>query len=158
MDGVAFCDNLIEDCTYSVEYFLGKAERADADRQMKNILISGCVMRRAGYGWGIQRPDRETLAHLKSWDHGNRRSGPFTVEDNIFDRSRHMMLHTAAEKAQWLPVLQKNEFIQYEGASFGRFGAAPTAMRKYEDAGIPAEIAETNAFRTVRESAGREKA
>lgn len=149
MDGVLFRDNLIEDCTYSVEYFLGRADRGEADRQMRNILISGCVMRRAGYGWGVQRPDRETPAHLKSWDHFNRLTGPFAIENNVFDRSRHMMLHTAAERAEWVPTLRDNLFLQYDGASFGRFGAAPTAMRPYAKDGIPGEISETNRFLTV---------
>ena len=149
MDGVTFRDCLIEDCSYSVEYFLGKADRAEADRQMKNIRIAGCVMRRAGYGWGVQRPDRQTPAHLKAWDHFNRLKGDFAVEDNIFDRGRHMMLHVAAAKENWLPVFRNNLFVQYPGADLGRVGPIPTVMLPYAEDALPDGLAENNAFRTV---------
>ena len=131
IDRVALKDNLIEDCVYSVEYFLGKPDTADADRQMRNITISGSVMRRAGYGWGIQRPDKLTPAHIKSWDHQNRLTGSFEIRDNIFDLSRHMMLHISAEREEWLPSLEGNTYIQFDGADFGRIGAGPTSMTGY---------------------------
>ena len=131
MDGVVFRNNLIEDCVYSVEYFLGKPADGRADRQMKNILIGGCVMRRAGYGWGIQRPDKTTPAHIKSWDHYNRLTGSFFIRDNVFDLSRHMMIHISAEKNEWLPVLEGNTYIQTRGADFGRAGVYPTEMTAY---------------------------
>ena len=154
MDGVTFRDCLIEDCSYSVEYFLGKADRGDADRQMKNILISGCVMRGAGCGWGVQRPDRLTPAHLKAWDHFNRRTGEFVAENNIFDRSRHMMLHVAAEREEWLPLFRNNLFVQYPGADLGRIGPIPTAMLPYAEDAVPERLAENNAFRSVNTENG----
>ena len=149
MDGVLFRDNLIEDCSYSVEYFLGKADRAEADRRMGNIRISDCVMRNAGYGWGVQRPDRQTPAHIKAWDHENRRTGPFVIENNVFDRSRHMMLHVAASESGWLPEFRENVFIQYRGGSLGRIGAVPTSMLEYAEGEIPASL-EDNRFFGIR--------
>ena len=130
MDGVAFRDNLIENCSYSIEYFLGKGTN-QADRQMRDILISGCVMRQAGAGWGVQRPDKHEEAHIKSWDHYNRLTGAFLIENNLFDRAEYMMLHVAAEEEDWLPVFRDNEYIQYENGLWGRIGKSITTMQKY---------------------------
>ena len=122
--------NLIENCSYSIEYFLGKGTN-QADRQMRNILISGCVMRQAGAGWGVQRPDKHEEAHIKSWDHYNRLTGAFLIENNLFDRAEYMMLHVAAEEEDWLPVFRDNEYIQYENGLWGRIGKSITTMQKY---------------------------
>ena len=138
MDGVSFRDNLIEDCVYSVEYFLGKPEGDDVRRVMRRIAIRGNIMRRAGYGWGIQRPDKTTPAHIKSWDHENRCGGDFLIENNVFDRARHMMLHVSAGREEWLPAFRNNILIQYRGAHLGRIGPIPTAMSAYGEDGIPA--------------------
>ena len=142
MDGIRFSGNLIEKCSYSVEYFLGAPETPAADRQMRDILISGCIMRQAGYGWGIQRPDRQTPAHIKAWDHFNRRTGPFLIENNIMDQSRYMILHIGVSDEAWLPDFRGNTIRQYRGASFGRIGQHPTAMLEYND-----RLAEDDRFR-----------
>ncbi|MCR5263687.1 MAG: right-handed parallel beta-helix repeat-containing protein [Clostridiales bacterium] len=133
MDRVRIRDNLIEDCVYSVEYFLGRPDDPKTDRQMRDIVISGNVMRRAGYGWGIQRPDKTTPAHIKSWDHFNRLTGRFDISGNLFDLSRHMMLHISAEREEWMPGLEGNTYIQSRGADLGRIGAIPTSMAAYTD-------------------------
>ena len=100
---------------------------------MRGIEISGNIMRRAGYGWGIQRPDKTTPAHIKSWDHENCRSGDFVIENNVLDRARHMMLHVSAAREEWLPEFRNNEYVQYRDANFGRIGPVPTSMSVYKE-------------------------
>ncbi len=135
MDGVIFRENLIEDCVYSIEYFLGKPDGDGVNRVMRNIELSGNIMRRAGYGWGIQRPDKMTPAHIKSWDHFNRTDGEFRIEHNVFDRARHMMLHVSAGREEWLPIIRNNTYIQYGGADLGRIGPLPTSMTAFDENG-----------------------
>ena len=142
MDGVSFRENLIEDCVYSVEYFLGKPEDPDVGRIMRRIGIEGNLMRRAGYGWGIQRPDKLTPAHIKSWDHENRCGGDFVIENNLFDRGRAMMLHVSAAREEWLPAFRNNRYIQYRGADLGRIGPLPTSMAAYREDAVPASLGE----------------
>ncbi|MCR4905951.1 MAG: right-handed parallel beta-helix repeat-containing protein [Clostridiales bacterium] len=142
MDGVSFRENLIEDCVYSVEYFLGRPDGEDVSRIMRRIAIEGNVMRRAGYGWGIQRPDKTTPAHIKSWDHENRCGGDFLIGNNVFDRARHMMLHVSAGREEWLPAFRDNTYIQYRGADLGRTGPLPTSMSAYEEDALPAMLGE----------------
>ena len=106
MENVLYKNNLIEFCIYSIEYFL---EQAGNDEQvMKNILMTGNICRFSGYGWGSY-PSR--AAHIKGWDHRNR-SENFVIENNIFDRSRSMLLHIGVQEEKHLPVMRNNTYIQ----------------------------------------------
>lgn len=118
---VTYRDNLVEDCVYAIEYFLGKAENDSATRYMENVLIERNILRRSGYGWGSQRPDKETPAAIKSWGHWNNASD-FFVRDNIFDRSTFNLLNVAADEAGWLPVFEGNTYVQDKGAKGGQMG------------------------------------
>lgn len=154
MVNVTYTDNLIEYCTYSIEYFLdeshnpGKSAESkySTDEQvMKNVIIRGNIMRFAGYGWGDQRPDKTAAAHLKGWDHANPADG-FIVENNIFDRSRYMLVHCGAALAEDLPVFSGNTFIQNTGGQFGRYSKNPTSLLMYDSAAAALESFSVDAF------------
>lgn len=131
MDCVLYKGNLIENCTYSIEYFMGKAEN-DARRNMSHIRIQDNILRFAGYGWGDQRPDREEAAHIKSWDHWNPGENQ-CFSGNILDRSRYMMAHIVANEPQWLPYLRENLWIQHRDGLLGRIGLRPSVVRPYTE-------------------------
>lgn len=118
---ITYRDNLVEDCVYAIEYFLGKAESDSVNRYMNGILIENNILRRAGYGWGSQRPDRETPAILKSWGHWNKASD-FIVRNNIMDRSTENLLNVAASEKEWLPVFEGNMYVQTRGGKGGEMG------------------------------------
>jgi len=118
---VTYKDNLVEDCVYAIEYFLGKADGDSVIRYMDNILMENNILRRAGYGWGSQRPDKETPAILKSWGSRNQASN-FIVRNNIFDRSTHNLLNVSAEQKEWLPVFDGNTYAQKRGGMGGEMG------------------------------------
>lgn len=118
---VTYSDNLVEDCVYAIEYFVGKAESDSVDRYMKDVLIEDNILRRAGNGWGSQRPDKETPAIIKSWGHWNKASD-FIVRDNIFDHSTHNLLNVSASQVDWLPVFEGNTYVQNEGGKGGEMG------------------------------------
>ena len=121
MTDVTYSDNLVEDCVYAIEYFLGQADNDQATRYMEHILFKDNILRRSGFGWGSQRPDKETPALLKSWSHWNKASD-FIVEGNIFDRCTHHLLNVAASEKEWLPHFQGNQYIQEYGALAGQMG------------------------------------
>jgi hypothetical protein len=122
MRNVTYSNNLIEDCVYSVEYFLGREDTIQS-HQMEEILVANNIMRRAGYGWGKQRPDKETPAHIKSWSHHTNNATNFVVANNIFDRSTRDLLNIAAAKSESMPTLANNTYIQHRGASAGSWGS-----------------------------------
>lgn len=113
MQDVTYSNNLIEDCVYAIEYFVGKAENG-ANRRMQNVLFTGNILRRAGYGFGNQRPDKTTPALIKSWGHYNKASN-FRIVGNVFDRSKPHSLHISADDPEWLPKLQNNTHILLKG-------------------------------------------
>ena len=122
MKNVLYANNLIEDCVYSIEYFLGRKD-TNPSHYMENILFTNNLMRRAGYGWGKQRPDKETPAHIKSWTHHINNAINFRVENNIFDRSTHDLLNIAAARKESLPTLSANTYIQYRNKMAGAWGS-----------------------------------
>ncbi len=130
MENVTYRGNLIENCTYSVEYFL---DQTDSPGQiMRNIIIEDNICRCAGFGWGSQRPDKDTPAHIKGWNHKNPADG-FIIRGNIFDRSRSMMIHCGADHPEHLPVFKENIFIQNKEGIFGKYGKNPPDMIRYEN-------------------------
>ncbi|MBQ8509524.1 MAG: hypothetical protein IJ493_06405 [Clostridia bacterium] len=105
MENVLYKDNLIENCIYSIEYFL---EQDNNDEQfMKNILMTGNICRFCGYGWGSFY---SRAAHIKGWDHRNIAEN-FVIENNIFDRSRSMLIHCGVQEEKHLPVMRGNTYI-----------------------------------------------
>ena len=160
MVNVTYTNNLIEYCTYSIEYFLDESHnpgkpaesKYSTDEQvMKNVVIRGNIMRFAGYGWGDQRPDKTAAAHLKGWDHANPADG-YIVENNIFDRSRYMLIHCGAALAEDLPVFSGNIFLQNTGGRFGRYSENPTSLLMYDSAAAALESFSTDAFMLVKET------
>ncbi len=112
MHNITYSNNLIEDCVYSIEYFLGKSPIDSIHHSMKNVSIINNIMRRAGEGWGKQRPDKETPAHIKSWTHYNIATN-FSIRNNIFDRSTYYLLNVNASQPEYLPIFTDNVYIQY---------------------------------------------
>lgn len=124
MKNVTYSNNLVEDCVYSIEYFMGYSDNG-AERYMKNIRMKNNLLRRSGFGWGKQRPDKETPAHIKSWAHYNNASD-FIIEGNIFDRGTVELLNIEADKKEWLPTLKENTYIQHINVPTGTIGEKRT--------------------------------
>ena len=79
-------------------------------------------MRLSGYGWGKQRYNPETPAHLKTFSAQNA-SENYVIKDNIFDRGTQNFFHIAAEKIEDLPTMEGNTYIQYLNGPLGRYGS-----------------------------------
>lgn len=139
MKNVLYANNLIEDCVYSIEYFLGRKD-TNQSHYMENILVANNLMRRAGYGWGKQRPDKETPAHIKSWSHHINHATNFRIENNVFDRSTHDLLNIAAAQKEWLPSLSANTYIQHRDMMAGAWGS--DGVRYVFDDGVAESLKE----------------
>ncbi len=134
---IYFEGNLIENCVYSVECFWGSAKTEGVDRYVENFFIRNNIMRNAGSGFGSTRPNKQEVAHIKTWNAYNKvKDKTFIIENNIFDRSSYMMFHTCVRDAENLdsaPVFRNNTFIQYissddNTASLGKFGKITVAQ------------------------------
>lgn len=150
MTNVLYKDNLVEKCVYSIEYFLDMTE-GDTESYMENIEMCGNILREAGYGWGQQRHNYYTPAHIKGWSYVNRATGNYTIHDNIFDRAAYRIIHTVAEKDEWCPEMYNNTYIQYYGNNIGKLGG--NAVREPDDV-----VMDENADKNVAEVFGEKNA
>lgn len=120
MRNVLYKDNLVEKCVYSIEYFLEMDPEND-ESCMDRIEMCGNILRESGYGWGQQRHNTDTPAHIKGWSYENR-ARHYTVHDNIFDRAAYRMLHLVAKETESCPEMYNNTYIQHHGNMIGQYG------------------------------------
>ena len=121
LKGIRYTNNLVERCVYSIEYFLEKTE-GDSESYISDCEISGNILRLSGYGWGQQRHNTDTPAHIKGWSYENTARN-FRVENNIFDRAAYRMLHLVAKHRESCPDMNGNTYIQTFGYTLGQYGA-----------------------------------
>ena len=121
MTGIRYVNNLVEYCVYSIEYFLEK-NGGDTESYMDDIEMSGNILRFSGYGWGQQRHNKHTPAHIKGWSYENTASN-YSINDNIFDRSAFRMLHLVAKEDESCPTMNGNTYVQTTGNWLGQYGA-----------------------------------
>ena len=134
MNNIRYTNNLIETSTYSIEYFLSFSDIADNKSFMRNVYIGGNFMIDCGYGWGKQRYNPETPAHVKSWNSQNPAEN-YVIENNIFCRSSHDLLQIGCINREGVPVMRGNIYLQKEGGSFGNVAVNPPQPRQaYVDA------------------------
>ena len=120
MTHVRYSGNLVEKCVYSIEYFL-EMNGGDTQSCMENIEICGNILRDSGYGWGQQRHNTDTPAHIKGWSYANRARN-YCVHDNVFDRAAYRMLHLVAAEEASCPQMSGNTYIQQLGGMLGQYG------------------------------------
>jgi len=111
MKNVHYKSNLIEDCVYSIEYFIPESKVEGYVHNMENILIEDNICLRAGYGWGKQRPDKNTPSHIKSWNNDNPAVN-FVIKNNIFEYCTHEFFNISAKDPAWMPVLENNTCVE----------------------------------------------
>ena len=121
MSDIMYCGNLVENCVYSIEYFLEKT-MGDTESIMDGCEMRDNFLRLSGYGWGQQRHNVDTPAHIKGWSYENTARN-FTIHHNVFDRAAYRMIHTVAKEADSCPEMYGNTYIQYPGNLIGQYGA-----------------------------------
>lgn len=125
MTGIRYLRNLVEYCVYSIEYFLIRTQ-GDVESYIDDCEMRENFLRFSGYGWGQQRHNKHTPAHIKGWSFENTASN-YTVADNIFDRAAYRMVHLVAKKQTSCPVMHGNTYVQTLGATLGQYGGNETA-------------------------------
>ncbi len=123
MKNVTYSNNLITDCIYSIEYFLGIAD--GLERYGDNILYENNLCRRAGFGFGgwLNSAHRGAAEHIRSG--GSSTTNPFTnyrIINNIFDRSTFELCQTTTIWDNCKPDYDGNIFIQGLGDQFYTYG------------------------------------
>lgn len=138
--GMRYLDNVVENCNYSIEYFLSRVPAENPSR-MENFLIDGNIMWDSGYGYCQQRPDGTTGAHIKSWCNGCNRATGYVVRNNVFARGKEKLIEISAgltnpDGSDSMPTLTDNVFIGTKGQRFGVVNQGTAIERKYDDDGV----------------------
>jgi hypothetical protein len=120
LKNIKYIGNVVENCVYSIEYFL------DENRGVDGSVIDAClieenILRLSGFGWGQQRHNVHTPAHIKGWSYTNTARN-FIIRNNILDRTAYRMIHTVALDAISCPEMVGNTYIQYWGGTLGLYG------------------------------------
>ena len=94
---ITFDSNLIEYCSYNIEFFNGGEEGVKNhlnEGYYRNIKITNNILRFAGYGFGNNRPHAHGVAHITCWDETFVKSqSSFTITGNIFDCSANNLIY-----------------------------------------------------------------
>lgn len=120
LKNIKYIGNLVENCVYSIEYFLDENRGVDGS-VIDGCLIEGNILRLSGFGWGQQRHNTHTPAHIKGWSYTNTARN-FVIRNNIFDRAAYRMIHTVALDGASCPQMDGNTYIQHRGGVLGRYG------------------------------------
>lgn len=121
MTNIRYQNNLIEYCVYSIEYFLEKTA-GDTESYIEDCEMSHNILRFSGFGWGQQRHNTHTPAHIKGWSYENT-ARDYRIHDNLFDRAAYRMLHLVAKEETSLPKMWNNVYVQKANATLGQYGA-----------------------------------
>ena len=114
MQNIVYRGNLLEENMYNIEYFNSYIE--GRDRCMRNVKFDRNILRKAGYGWGIQRGNaHERLErHIQSWYCSNPAEN-YVISNNIFDRCTGTeSITTYATKSAWLPTFINNYSVNQQ--------------------------------------------
>ena len=135
MQNVLYTNNVLTDCIYNIEYFLTQNNTKNADgtlptyeRIMDNVVFRGNICRRAGYGWGVQRPDGNVPSNIRGWGTHNLTNN-YVIEGNIFDRcvdfknsTNDFLTSTGSAFETALPFFKNNIFVQVPGRTLLGYG------------------------------------
>lgn len=107
---IVFRENLIEYCSYGIEYFTANSEKD----LWKDVVYEGNIIRFSGYGWGITRPDAAAVSAINGWGHKPMNAENFVIRNNILDVSANFMI--VSFYSEPIPVeYSGNTYYQKEG-------------------------------------------
>ena len=121
LTNIRYTDNLIEYCVYAIEYFLDE-NKGYTGSYIDGCEMSGNILRFSGYGWGQQRHNTYSPAHIKGWSYENTARN-YSVHNNIFDRAAYRMVHLVAKSQSSCPEMYENTYVQHIGLPLGQYGA-----------------------------------
>ena len=134
---VRFSGNVIENCNYSVEYFLSGVGQGNPSR-IEGFVIEDNLMWNAGVGFCRQRPDGSRGAHVKSWRNMCNRATGYAVRRNLFACGADSLIEISSglanpDGSDSMPVMEGNVFIGARGQRFGVVNQGKPVERAYDE-------------------------
>jgi len=134
---VRYSRNVIENCNYSIEYFLSGV-RQDNPSRVEGFVIEDNLMWNAGVGFCQQRPDRRQSAHVKSWCNGCNRATGYVIRGNLLACGADMLVEISAglvnpDGTDSMPKVEGNVFVGEKGRRFGVLNQGNAVVRAYDE-------------------------
>lgn len=142
MKHIRYCDNLVENCVYAIEYFLEQLE-GESESIMEDVEIRGNWLRRSGYGWGQQRHNFNTPAAIKGWSYSNPARN-FVIRENRLDQSAYRLVHLVAAEQESCPLMEGNTYVHGDGW-LGLYGANSTEELDFNEQNIRSVLGDERA-------------
>lgn len=101
---IKYQGNLIEYCVWALETFF------DSEEGVKNILYENNILRFAGFGWGMQRPNDGANSLFCAWGR-NLKAENFVIRNNIFDQSSRFLIVDYGSNPTYI-VYEGNTYYQ----------------------------------------------
>ena len=142
VDRVEFDNNVVENCSYAIEYWNNTDEYEDTSKTNETLLnkiyFTNNILRKSGIGYTETRP-AHVEALIKTWDSWSKTDlsrnqlyyeGEFLIENNILDTTGinpdengelygNWMLHITAVDEYSLPTIRHNKFYNYHDRNLG---------------------------------------
>lgn len=113
MANIEYCDNIIEYCFWSIEYYNCGCKYSDT----KNVHIHDNFCRFGGEGWGCL--GRETGAPMYSMGDAPDLTENYVTENNIFDRCLGWLwFHYGEQEEEGSTIFRNNTYVQNYGGRF----------------------------------------
>ena len=156
--GVRYARNVIENCNYSIEYFLALRSFRENPSRMEGFVIEDNLMWNAGVGFCQQRPDRSQAAHIKSWRNNSNRATGYVIRGNLLACGAEMLVEISSglcnpDGSESMPKMEGNVFVGTKGQRFGVLNQGKPVDRVYDE-NIAAGLGEkysANVFATHKE-------
>lgn len=136
---VLYLNNVIENCVYSIEYFVSGCE-PDNPSVMTNFRIEGNHMWYASRGFCEQRPpiDRTWGAHIKGrCSRTGNRAKDYVIKDNIFVDGKDRLLQITSnlyntDGSDSMPSFSGNIFVEQYGRKLGQVWQSETPEQQID--------------------------
>ena len=130
---VLYLNNVIENCVYSIEYFVSGCEPENPS-VMTNFRIEGNHMWYASRGFCEQRPpiDRSWGAHIKGrCSRTGNRAKDYVIKNNIFVDGKDRLLQITSnlyntDGSDSMPTFEGNIFVEQYGRKLGQVWQSET--------------------------------
>ena len=140
VERVVFDNNVVEYCSYDIEYWNGTNETQSTSiinkTYINKVYFTNNILRYAGMGYTETRPEHGYEALIKTWDGSNvghnviRDGGEFLIENNILDTTGQLkdnkgnlvgtwMLHICASNEGSMPTIRNNKFYNFKNRNLG---------------------------------------
>ncbi len=147
MDNIVYSNNVIDTCIYSIEHFLIEPCDGTGEREGIGLVMENNICRRAGYGFGLTRPNGISGVHLQGRAGSNKYlPGTYIIRNNIFTEAVDMMMNLRSVHERYQPIMENNTYIQIKDGRLGYFGFR--GLLHYDGAAettIANEVGETGA-------------